>query len=320
MISEAAETKKVGGRLPGFLAIIRYELLWNIRKKKFLAMVAIALAITIIPLVLSALFPRTANPDFVIASGGINSFETFLFALVTVMNSVSSEFESGTIVPLVTKPVSRTTVFLGKVAAAIITLIPVYVLIYIILSVGGIFVYGPQNNLYLAPLLFLGNILSTLVWLAIVLALGSVTKSTLFTAIVPFLIFIVLSIAEPIIGLLSGQASILTYLPGSGNSGYLVSSNVTSIPLTTSAVPTSVATGTDGIARTLVAFFMHPSYLVAFAKIGGLSSLSGNITLTVTSTEPLSLVLLTAVGVVFAYVFAFLLIGWFAFKRAQISQ
>lgn len=324
--TETVESTKASPRASGFWAIVRYELLWNIRKKKVLAMVIIALVITIIPIALTPVLSSaagqkiTANPDAVATSGGINSFIMFLLALVTVMNSISGEFESGTIIPLLTKPVSRTTIFLAKVAGAILTLSPVYVLIYIITIVGGILVYGPQQNLYVVPLLFVGSIVSTFIWMSIVLALSSVTKSSLFAAILPFLIFIVLYVSEPIISIFLGQTQILLFLPGSGNTGYLVSS-VASASSSVALGSTPIQTGTDGIANTLVNFVLHPSYLVAFVRLVGITSVSGSSpSLPVTSTEPLSLVLLTALGVAFAYIFVFLFIGWFAFRWAQISE
>jgi len=87
-----------------FWAVVRYELLWNIRKKKFLGMLVVAFVFATLGLVLPAILsnttgqPLSQNPDYVISSGpGALGF--FLFALVTVMNSISGEFESGTIVP-----------------------------------------------------------------------------------------------------------------------------------------------------------------------------------------------------------------------------
>lgn len=308
-----------------FWAIVRYEILWNIRKKKVLGMVLFALAFSIIPLALAPVLisivgqTLTKNPDYVATSGGISGLVMFLFGLVTVMNSISGEFESGTIVPLLTKPVSRTMVFLGKVSAAILTLIPVYALLYVVQIIGEIILYGPQNNLYLVSLSFLGNIISTLVWMAIVLAIGSVTKSSLFAALGPFVIFIAISITAGIIVVFSGQAWVLTYIPGGGNTGYLVSTANASVSLSTA----SVSTGTDGIAAALVSYVLHPSYYVAFAKIGGITTIGSSVTtptLTVISTEPLLDVLLAAIGVAFAYVVAFLFITWFAFRRAQISE
>ena len=185
-------------------------------------MFVVALALGIMPLALAPTLdnlvdqPFAADPNYVVGSGGIGGIVLFLFALVTVMNSVSGEFESGTIVSLLTKPVSRTMVFLGKLSAAVVTLLPVYVLLFTIDVVGGTIVYGPQNNLYLVPLSLLGSMVSTLVWLAIVLAIGSVSKSSLLAALGAFLAYVSLSISSGIISVFGGEAWVLTYLPGSG--------------------------------------------------------------------------------------------------------
>ncbi|MDR2720656.1 MAG: ABC transporter permease, partial [Nitrososphaerota archaeon] len=114
-----------------FMAVVRYELLWNIRKKKFIGVVAFAFLISslglVLPLVLSDSIPQNAH--FAITYGA-DSISLFLFALVIAMNSVSSEFESGTIVPLLTKPVSRTTVYLGKLFAAFLILVVSFAIIF----------------------------------------------------------------------------------------------------------------------------------------------------------------------------------------------
>ena len=238
---------------------------------------------------------------------------------------LTKNYDSLTAVNKLNLKVQRNTIhgFLGPNGAGKSTTIKMLVgllaLLCVIEVVGGIFVYGPQNNLYLVPLSFAGNIISTLVWIAIVLAIGSVTKSSLFAALGPFLLYIALVISGGIISVFSGQAWILTYLPGGGNSGYLVSSATAPVNLSTP----SVSTGTDGIATTLVSYVLHPSYYVAFAKIGGLTTVGSSLTTTnlpVISTEPLSDVLVTSVGVDFVYIIAFLFIGWFALRRAQISE
>ena len=86
-----------------FLAVVRYEILWNIRKKKFLGMLIVAFALATLSLagghIVSAITgePVKAKPDFVIGSNvGLGGFVFFLFAIVTVMNTISAEFESGT--------------------------------------------------------------------------------------------------------------------------------------------------------------------------------------------------------------------------------
>jgi ABC-type transport system involved in multi-copper enzyme maturation permease subunit len=285
-------------------------------------MIVVALALAIIPLALSPILysiigqPLAKNPNYVVGSGGIGGLVFFLFALVSVMNSVSGEFESGTIVPLLTKPVSRTTVFLGKLSAAVITLLPVYVLLFVIQVIGGTMVYGPQDNLYLVPLSLLGTIISTLVWMTLILAIGSVSKSSLLAALGGFLTYIALYISSGILSVFSGQAWILTYLPGNGAVGYIKGSG----PLTMANL-SPVGTGTDSIAAILANYILHPSSVVAFVNLGGLSTTFPQASLlTVLYTEPLLEVLLTAVAVALTYIVVFSLISWYALKRAQVLE
>jgi len=291
-----------------FWAVVKYELLWNIRKKKFLGMVVVAFVFATLglalPVVLSNIIgqPLSQNPDYVVSSGP-GAFGFFLFALVTVMNSISGEFESGTIVPLLTKPVSRTMIFLSKLFAAFITLLSTYAVLFVYTAIGGIIVYGPQNNLHLVPLSLLGSILSTFVWVAIVLAMGSVSKSSLIAALGAFGIFFALLISGTIVSFFSDQAWILTYVPGNGATGNI------------KGLGKSVSTGTDNIATNLITYVLHPSSEVTFSKIGFRPP--SMIELYV---EPLSLVLLRSITVALTYILAFLFISWYALKQAQVLE
>src|SRR5713226_4635646 len=124
-----ARVQKRTSWLTGFLAVLYYEFLWNLRKKKTIGLFLLIFAIATLQLALPPLLAyyqgRTlaSNPnlvfDFPMLLSGIFMF---LIAVATTMNSISGEFETGTITPLLTKPVSRNTVFLGKVVAAFLTL------------------------------------------------------------------------------------------------------------------------------------------------------------------------------------------------------
>jgi ABC-type transport system involved in multi-copper enzyme maturation permease subunit len=295
-----------------FLAVVKYELLWNIRKKKFLGMVIVAFVFATLGLVLPVILsnvkgePLSQNPDYVI-SGGLGSFGFFLFALVTAMNSISGEFESGTIVPLLTKPVSRTMVFLGKLFAAFITLLSVYAVLFAYMTIGGTIVYGPQNNLHLVPISFLGSIVSTFVWIAIVLAIGSISRSSLIAALGALGIFIALLISAPIVSMFSDQAWVLTYLPGNGATGKIKD------------LGTSVSTGTDNVAANLITYILHPSSDVTFSKVSGFPP-GQPPSMTELYAEPLSLVLLRSIAVAATYILVFSLISWYVFKRAQVLE
>lgn len=298
-----------------FSAMVKYELLWNIRKKKFLGILVVAFALTTLSLVAPVILlnitgePISQNPDHVIGTGtGLGGLAFFLFAVATVMNSISGEFESGSIIPLLTKPISRTTIFLGKLFASFLTLLTAYTLIMVYFAIGGTIIYGPQNNLHLISLLLIGNIFSTFVWISIVLAIGSITKSSLIAALGGFGIWLATSLIAPIISLFSEQAWILTYVLGTGATGYILD-----LPPQTPFTPgMAITTGTDAIGINLINYLLHPSAEVTFIKgfLGG----------TPLYTETLSLVLFRSVLVTTAYILVFLFVSWFTFRRAQVLE
>ena len=315
-------TQKALGTRPSwftrFWAIVRYEMLWNIRKKKFLGIIVIAFVLASLGLVLPAILSSTTgtaiteNSNFAITYGA-SSFGFFLFALATAMNSISSEFESGTIVPLLTKPVSRTMVFLGKLFAALIIILISYVIIFTYTTVGSFFVFGPQNSLELVPLVLLGNLISTFIWVSILLAMGSLTKNTILTALAALGLFLALFIALPVVSVFAGPSASLNYFPGSGASGAMEINNMT-LP---------ISTGTDNLGVNLVYAILYPSANVTFSKIDIQAIEAGETTLPTSEilySEPTGLVALRALGIAFAYILVFLFIAWLAFKRSQILE
>jgi len=299
-----------------FWAVVRYEMLWNIRKKKFIGTVIIAFIFAtlswVLPVVLSATTdqPINANPDFAVTFT-IPAFGMFLFALITAMNSISSEFESGTIVPLLTKPVSRTMVFLGKLLAAFIIILVTYTILFVYVVIGGALVYGPQNNLHLFPLGLFGNILSTFVWIAIILAAGALSKSTIISTLVALGFFIGILFAVPIVSLFAGPSPALNYVPGSGASGTMI----------TTQGPITVGAGTDNIGANLINYALYPSANVDFNRTS--ISIQGgqpSITQTFAYAEPISLVTARSFAMAATYAIVFLIITWIAFKRAQVLE
>lgn len=322
-------TKKVvrPNWMTGFLAVVRYELLWNIRKKKIIAILILAFGLASLTLFLPVALnnannlPTRPNPNYVITIGtGVGSFGFFLFALVTAMNSISGEFESGSIVPLLTKPVSRTTVYLGKLFAAFLTALAAYVLLTIYMAAGGYIIYGPQNNVHLIIITLLGSILSTLVWVSIVLAAGSISKSSMLTALLAIGIFFGLTIASGVLSSFSNQAWVLTYAPGTGAPGVLGNPGTISINMTAlgNITTQSVSTGTDGIGTNLVNLILHPNENVTFTKTE-IAGQSQEILVPLYS-EPLSIVVARSIAVAAVYIFVFNFIAWYALKRVQVTE
>jgi ABC-type transport system involved in multi-copper enzyme maturation permease subunit len=299
-----------------FWAIVRYELLWNIRKKKFVGVIIIAFAFATLswalPVVLSATTDQTitANPDYAITFT-IPVFGIFLFALIIAMNSISSEFESGTIVPLLTKPVSRTMVFLGKLLATFVIILVTYSILFAYTIIAGVFVYGPQDNLHLVPLGLLGNILSTFIWIAIILAAGALSKSTIVSALIALGVFIGLLLAVPIVSVFAGPSPALNYVPSSGASGTMI----------TTQGPINVGAGTDNIGVNLINYALYPTANVDFNRTSiQIQGGQPNITQTFAYSEPISIITLRSVATATTYLIVFLIIAWVAFKRAQVLE
>jgi ABC-type transport system involved in multi-copper enzyme maturation permease subunit len=279
-------------------------MLWNIRKKKFIGIVILGFVIAsvalFLPPILSSVTGQalTSNPDYVV-NYSIPAFGLFLFALATAMNSISSEFESETIVPLLTKPVSRTMVFLGKLFAAFIIILVTYTVFYVYGIIGGTAVYGWQNNLQLVPLGLLGNIITTFIWISIILAVGSLSKNTLM--------------AVPIVSMFVGPSVALNCVPGNGAGG----------AISTAQGAVTIGGGPDNIGTNLINYVLYPSANVSFTKANIELRGAGQqplITQTLAYTEPISLVALRSFGVALAYIFVFLFIAWYALKRAQILE
>ncbi len=304
-------------RWNAFLAMVRYELLWNIRKKKFLGMLVVAFVLATIglfvPVILSNVMnePLESNPNYIIETGtGIGGFGFLLFAIVTAMNSISGEFESGSIVPLLTKPISRTMVFLGKIVSGFLILLVTYAVLIAYMTIGGTVIYGAQNNLHLLPLPLFGDMISTFVWIAIVLALGTVSKSSMIAALGTFGTWMGANIITGIVSVVSEQAWILSYVAGSGAAGFVrdIGSQIPGFPFNAKAI----STGTDAIGANLVNYTLYPSANVEFYR--------GFLSQQLLYTEDLGFILLRSILVASVYICVFSVVAWYSFRRAEIKE
>jgi ABC-type transport system involved in multi-copper enzyme maturation permease subunit len=301
-----------------FWAVVRYEMLWNIRKKKFIAIVIAAFGLVTLNIVVPTFLNLGENPDFA-ATFSVGSLVFFLIALGTVMNSISGEFESGTIVPLLTKPVSRTMVFLAKLFTAFIIIMVTYTVLFTYSTIVGILMYGPQANLQLVPLALIGNVISTFVWVAIILAMGSISKSSLFAALGGLVLFIAFVFAASLIPSFSNATGAIDYIPGAGSSGTLnVAQRSQNITIQNVTISTNqLSTGTDSIGSNLANYALHPSATANITRTDVFSMPPKVIQL---YTESLGTIVLRSIGIAFAYILVFMFVAWLAFKRAQILE
>ena len=202
-------------------------------------------------------------------------------------------------------------VFLGKLLAAFIIILVTYTILFMYGIIGGALIYGPQNNLHLVPLGLFGNILSTFLWIAIILAAGALSKSTIISTLVALGFFIGILFAVPIVSLFAGPSPALAYVPGSGASGTML----------TTQEPITIGTGTDNIGANLINYVLYPSANVDFNKTNiGIQDGQPLITQAFAYTEPLSSVTTRSVATAVVYTIVFLFIAWIAFKSAQILE
>ncbi len=315
------QERKKGNKLSAFAAILYYEFLWNIRKKKTIGLFIIVFAVVSLQLFLPPLISNYLGKPFQQESkyvfnnvALISSIFIFLLGVATTMNTVSGEFESGSIVPLLTKPVSKTAVFLGKVVAASLTLLAVYAFLGVYFVVGGILVQGSQENLQYVPIGILGLTVATMVWASMVILLGTVSKSSIIAALGSFGIYIGLSIVGALLASFIGNTDILFYTPGDG-------------PIGTTGLcaggggfvrnPTAFSTGTNALGRVIMEWVLNPGVALNFC--GFRFSGRGPETIQLSS-DLVSNIGLRDLGVSLVYLAVLLLVSWFALRRSQIAE
>src|SRR5260370_3805245 len=303
----------------GFLAILYYEFLWNLRKKKIVGLFILVFAIVSLELALPPLLdyyngvPLTPNSNVVFDFfKGLSGIFLFLIAVHTTMNTISGEFETGSITPLLTKPVSKNTVFLGKIVASFLTLLGIYAFLTVYVTVGGILIEGSQNNLQLIPLGLVGVILAAMVWGSLVILLGPLSESSLVAARGSFGVWIGVTIAGGVLGSVFGQTAILFYAPGSGATGSIGGCG----PGRVEAGGT-FATGTDNLGYMLMQWILNGGTTLNFC---GFRFRAGATETFLASSDTIANVALRDLGVTLAYLAVFLFLSWYAFRRAQIIE
>ncbi len=314
--------KARAGTLAAFIALLYYEFLWNIRKKKIIAIFIIVFAIATVQLAFAPIAdafanpPQTlqANPTFVFNGiATLTGIFLFLVGVAATMNTVSGEFESGTIVPLLTKPVSKTLVFAGKIVAAVITLLAAYSFLVAYITLGGTLIYGPQNNLNVVPLGILGLTIGSMVWASIALTLGTLSKNSVLAALGSFGFYIGITIAGSLIAAFLGASTILFYAPGSGAQG-----TTGSCEGVTRGGGESFSTGTDGLASMLMQWVLNPVHVLNFCGLQFRAA--GAPTGTLLSSDTFANVAFRDLWVSLVYVAGLLLLSWIAFRRSQIVE
>ncbi len=306
------ERKKKASGLSKFRALLKYEILWNLRKRKFQAILLIIILVQmiafIVPVIFSSITGQVIQQDPYKALSSPSGFFIFLIAIAIGMNSIPEEFEHGRAHILFSKPVSRSLIFLAKIAAALIILTIAYTILYLIGLGLSYAIYGPQDYVIFSPILILGILLSTILYLSMVFFLGAVSKSSIIAALGSFGILIGLGITVGILGVFAGQAWIADYIPSGGQSGMIVDNGM------------FIQTGTDNLGVILSQLAINPNANVNVTYVIGYQLGPPPTILYESQIIPISQVALRALGVASAYILPLMLVAWILFKRSEIKE
>ncbi len=270
-------------------SVIKYELKWDLRKLKIYISLSIVVSLALLVTIYMGSIIHVINKgNYWLTALSFLSTSIFLFLMgaPVTMNSISGEFESGTIIPLLSRPVSRTEVFFGKVLASFIIILMEMLLLGTIIAAVSTIVMGPQTDLYQIFVYILTLAASTMVYASFTMMLSSATKNSMASILgafgVMFGIMIALSIYE-----MAYSAKIWFIM----------------LPFV----------GTDALTNTAILAFKNPNaqYILSLNGVRH-SEILSNIT-------NLQASLITFIFTVI-YAMIFLIIGWIIFKKSDIKD
>lgn len=177
-------------------AVAKYELTWDLRKKRTYLIVVLFLFAAF---VYAYLLPIIAGKS--ITTGrtqlGISSvsnlwwvmvvflvFNTFVSGIFPLLiggfiaaDSLASEFDKNTITPLLSQPIRRVELYAGKFLEKILLLLVVSVLFTLVVLAGSEVSVGTQAQLYMFPLLVFAEFGAFLEFAALAFFFGSFVRS-----------------------------------------------------------------------------------------------------------------------------------------------
>lgn len=123
-------------------------------------------------------------------------------AVLVAAGSFSEEYERGSFEILLSRPLTRLEIFLGKILGGLV-LQAILTALAEALALGLSYtLFGPQTELWLAPVLLLATIYSCLPFFSLAAMLSAVTRNTLVSTVVPLTLLLVLPAVESFLAVL----------------------------------------------------------------------------------------------------------------------
>jgi len=262
------------------LTFARYEIRRAVARKKVLALVALTVLIAIAPYyALSATHTSLITPPlrpylWILGVFLPQAFFLQFTALLIAAGSMSEEYEQGTAEVLLSKPVSREEYFFGKYLGGY-SLVVGIVLLDVILSItSATFVFGPQMDLGILPMILVAQVFAALVFYSFAFMVGELMRRSSLSYILSASVFFTSEVVGVFLNLLYTLTGTDVYKVANF---YLPTSPVDSLPLLLAEprFPSSVQTvfrfaatpvePSVGVSALLIAVYFLSAVLIALA-------------------------------------------------------
>ena len=213
-------------------AVARYELRWDLRKKRTYIIIGLFLFTAfvfgyLLPTFVGESMAAWTTLQGVSTGSGLwwvdahnvafNVFVSGLFPLFIggfiAADSIGSEFESNTIVPLLSQPVRRAEVYAGKLLEKVLLLLVVSAIFTLLVIAGSELSVGAQSHLETIPLVVLAEFGAFLEYTALAFLVGSLVKSGTTTLGVLIAAFMVILTTVLVVSLQTGEQEYMFLLP-----------------------------------------------------------------------------------------------------------
>jgi len=285
-------------------AVARYELTWDLRKKRTYIILSLFLFAAF---VFGYLLPTIVGKSIVAGTSlqgvspgsdlwwvsahnlAYNTFVSGLFPLFIggfiAADSIGSEFDGDTIVPLLSQPVKRMEVYAGKLLEKVLLLLVASTFFTLLVIAGSEASVGAQSHLDMIPLVVFAEFGAFLEYTAFAFLVGSLVRSGTTTLGVLITVFILILGTVLIVSLNMGEQEYMFLLP-TVNADFLLK---------------------------VVFYFIFQPFGVMVLQGGILGALSVPVTVTVISA------LGYAVAGLLANLLAAFATGYYFFRRAEVK-
>ena len=205
----------------------RYELIWDLRKKRTYVVLALILLAAIlggyaVPVLVgrqglatfsSAGWPWWELTIFLVFNGFISGLFPLLMGGFIATESIATEFDKGTIVPLLSQPLKRSDVYFGKFIEKVLILLAVAALLVVVSIVSAEASLGGQGDLLFAPWVVLAVLASFLEYTVLAFFFGSFLRSASLVFFILLGLLFGVTIGVGLLGLKLGPGLWMNLIP-----------------------------------------------------------------------------------------------------------